>query len=240
MRVTSAGLVWPGRTTSDPAAAIRKRRRWCSTAPSIRLRTGASFSPSTRAPAKERWRWDPEVNQTAVFPKICCGVVNRGLAIYKNLIIAPIIDGRLEALNAETGKVGLGIARRVSAGQLHPHHGAAHRQGQSNHRRCRRRVSRARLLRRVRRQDRQVRLEVLHRSRRSVEALRERGDAEGRRDLERRSGGNTAAALPSGTAWPTIPRPTWFTSAPATPDRGPKSFVSPRARITSMSPRFLQ
>src|SRR5262245_60962021 len=24
---------------------------------------------------KERWRWDPEVNQTAVRPKICCGVV---------------------------------------------------------------------------------------------------------------------------------------------------------------------
>jgi quinohemoprotein ethanol dehydrogenase len=54
---------------------------------------------------KERWRWDPEVNQAAVFPKICCGVVNRGLAVYKNLIIAPIVDGRLEALNATTGKV---------------------------------------------------------------------------------------------------------------------------------------
>ena len=53
---------------------------------------------------KERWRWDPEVNQTAVRPKICCGVVNRGLAIYQNKIIAPVIDGRLEALDAETGK----------------------------------------------------------------------------------------------------------------------------------------
>src|SRR5580692_5068701 len=28
---------------------------------------------------KELWRWDPEINQTAVRPKICCGVVNRGL-----------------------------------------------------------------------------------------------------------------------------------------------------------------
>ncbi len=53
---------------------------------------------------KERWRWDPEVNQKAAFPRICCGIVNRGLAIYQNLIIAPIIDGRLEALDAETGK----------------------------------------------------------------------------------------------------------------------------------------
>jgi quinohemoprotein ethanol dehydrogenase len=54
---------------------------------------------------KERWRWDPEVNQTAVFAKICCGVVHRGLATYQNLIIAPIIDGRLQALDADTGKV---------------------------------------------------------------------------------------------------------------------------------------
>jgi quinohemoprotein ethanol dehydrogenase len=54
---------------------------------------------------KEKWRWDPWVNQIAVRPAICCGVVNRGLAIYQGMIIAPIIDGRLEALDAETGKV---------------------------------------------------------------------------------------------------------------------------------------
>jgi quinohemoprotein ethanol dehydrogenase len=53
---------------------------------------------------KEKWRWDPEVNRAAVLPKICCGVVHRGVAIYQNLIIAPIIDGRLQALDADTGK----------------------------------------------------------------------------------------------------------------------------------------
>jgi len=53
---------------------------------------------------KERWRWDPEVNQAAVRPKICCGVVNRGIAIYQGKIIAPVIDGRLEALDADSGK----------------------------------------------------------------------------------------------------------------------------------------
>jgi quinohemoprotein ethanol dehydrogenase len=53
---------------------------------------------------KEKWRWDPEVNQNAVRSRICCGVVNRGVAIYNGKIIAPIIDGRLEALDAETGK----------------------------------------------------------------------------------------------------------------------------------------
>jgi quinohemoprotein ethanol dehydrogenase len=54
---------------------------------------------------KELWRWDPEVNQPAVRPKVCCGIVNRGIAIYNGMIFAPIIDGRLEALDALTGKV---------------------------------------------------------------------------------------------------------------------------------------
>jgi quinohemoprotein ethanol dehydrogenase len=53
---------------------------------------------------KQKWRWDPEVNRSAVQPKICCGVVNRGIAIYDGNIIAPIIDGRLVALNVETGR----------------------------------------------------------------------------------------------------------------------------------------
>jgi quinohemoprotein ethanol dehydrogenase len=53
---------------------------------------------------KEKWRWDPEVNQKAVRPKICCGIVNRGIAMYEGKIIAPVIDGRLEALDAGTGK----------------------------------------------------------------------------------------------------------------------------------------
>ena len=54
---------------------------------------------------KEKWRWDPEVNRIAVQPKVCCGVVNRGLAIYDGKIFVPVIDGRLEALDAATGKV---------------------------------------------------------------------------------------------------------------------------------------
>ncbi|HEY2843942.1 MAG TPA: PQQ-dependent dehydrogenase, methanol/ethanol family [Bryobacteraceae bacterium] len=53
---------------------------------------------------KEKWRWDPEVNHTAVQPKVCCGIVNRGIAMYEGNIIAPVIDGRLVAISAETGK----------------------------------------------------------------------------------------------------------------------------------------
>jgi len=53
---------------------------------------------------KELWRWDPEVNQPAVRPRICCGIVNRGLALYNGMIFAPAIDGRLIALDALNGK----------------------------------------------------------------------------------------------------------------------------------------
>jgi quinohemoprotein ethanol dehydrogenase len=53
---------------------------------------------------KEKWRWDPEVNQAVVRAKACCGVVQRGIALYDGRIIAPAIDGRLIALDEETGK----------------------------------------------------------------------------------------------------------------------------------------
>lgn len=53
---------------------------------------------------KEKWRFDPEVNQATVRPKICCGIVNRGVALYENLVIAPVLDGRLIALDMNTGK----------------------------------------------------------------------------------------------------------------------------------------
>jgi PQQ-dependent dehydrogenase (methanol/ethanol family) len=53
---------------------------------------------------KEKWRWDPEVNQTALRSRICCGVVQRGIAMFDGKIIAPAIDGRLFGLDEETGK----------------------------------------------------------------------------------------------------------------------------------------
>jgi quinohemoprotein ethanol dehydrogenase len=53
---------------------------------------------------KEIWRWDPEINQPAVRPALCCGIVNRGIALYRGMIIAPANDGRLFGLDALTGK----------------------------------------------------------------------------------------------------------------------------------------
>jgi len=52
---------------------------------------------------KEIWRYDPKVVRGAVL--LCCGVISRGIALYEGKVIVPVVDGRLEALDAATGKV---------------------------------------------------------------------------------------------------------------------------------------
>jgi quinohemoprotein ethanol dehydrogenase len=54
---------------------------------------------------KELWRSDPQVNQQVWRSRICCGVVNRGIALYEGKVIAPVVDGRMRALDAATGRV---------------------------------------------------------------------------------------------------------------------------------------
>ncbi len=50
-----------------------------------------------------KWFYDPEVKPEKA-AHACCDVVNRGVAIYDNKVYLGTIDGRLIALNAETGK----------------------------------------------------------------------------------------------------------------------------------------
>ncbi len=54
---------------------------------------------------KELWHQDPGVNQDIWRSRICCGVVNRGVALYEGKLIAPVVDGRLRAYDAATGNV---------------------------------------------------------------------------------------------------------------------------------------
>ena len=49
------------------------------------------------------WTYDPEVPKSWG-EKVCCDVVNRGVAIYKNKIFVGSLDGRLIALDAKTGE----------------------------------------------------------------------------------------------------------------------------------------
>ncbi len=52
---------------------------------------------------KERWRWDPQVNQRRCGPRSAAASSIADSRIYQGLIIAPVIDGRLQALDAATG-----------------------------------------------------------------------------------------------------------------------------------------
>jgi len=52
---------------------------------------------------EELWVYDPGVDR-AVGVKACCDVVNRGVAVYDGKVFVGVIDGRLEALDAETGE----------------------------------------------------------------------------------------------------------------------------------------
>ena len=52
---------------------------------------------------EELWIYDPDVDR-AVGVKACCDVVNRGVAVYDGKVFVGVIDGRLEALDAETGE----------------------------------------------------------------------------------------------------------------------------------------
>jgi quinohemoprotein ethanol dehydrogenase len=59
-------------------------------------------------PGKELWVYDPAVDKT-IGVNACCDVVNRGVAVYQGQVFVGVIDGRLEALDARTGKLNWSI-----------------------------------------------------------------------------------------------------------------------------------
>jgi quinohemoprotein ethanol dehydrogenase len=101
--VSRLGLAWafaiPGESGKQEATPLVFNGVLYSIAPwsvvyAVDLRTG-----------RELWRQDPQVNHLIWQSRICCGVVNRGIALYQGKVIAPVIDGRLRALDVATGKV---------------------------------------------------------------------------------------------------------------------------------------
>jgi len=53
---------------------------------------------------EELWVHEPDVDR-AVGVNACCDVVNRGVAVYDGKVFVGVIDGRLQALDAMTGKL---------------------------------------------------------------------------------------------------------------------------------------
>jgi alcohol dehydrogenase (cytochrome c) len=51
-----------------------------------------------------RWRFDPEIDRAFAGDVACCGINNRGVALWKDKIISISLDGRMFALNKATGE----------------------------------------------------------------------------------------------------------------------------------------
>jgi glucose dehydrogenase len=105
--VNRLGLAW---TTDIPASPGPPQNRQAAT-PLVYNGVLYSIAPWSVVYAmaartgKEIWRQDPEVNKQVWQSRICCGVVNRGIALYGDKIIAPVVDGRLRALEVATSKI---------------------------------------------------------------------------------------------------------------------------------------
>ncbi len=57
---------------------------------------------------KQLWQYDPLADRTMTAPgksRLCCGVNSRGIALYEGKVLVPVIDGRMQALDAVTGKL---------------------------------------------------------------------------------------------------------------------------------------
>ena len=87
-KIETTPLVWNGVLYGTSAWSV---------AYAVDLKTGAL-----------KWRWDPALvrgGYPADGPRFCCGAVNRGVAIYRDKVYVGLLDGRLVALNAETGRL---------------------------------------------------------------------------------------------------------------------------------------
>lgn len=51
------------------------------------------------------WKMDPETDKDWAGAVTCCGVNNRGVALWKNQVISVTLDGRIIAMSKKTGKI---------------------------------------------------------------------------------------------------------------------------------------
>ena len=94
--------------------------------------------------------------------KVCCGMVNRGFAIYRDRLFMATLDAHFVALEMKTGKVIYDIEMATVPGRLRRHRRTAHRQRQGHRRHRGRRVREPRLHRRLQSDDRRAHLALLH------------------------------------------------------------------------------
>src|SRR5580704_10470355 len=101
--VSRLGLVWSWETESPMGGRVEGTPLMSNGVLYGSLAWNVMFAVDART-GKMKWRWDPEIERKHI-GEICCGPVNRGVAIYNGKIYAGLLDGRLAALDQETGKL---------------------------------------------------------------------------------------------------------------------------------------
>jgi quinohemoprotein ethanol dehydrogenase len=101
--VKRLGLAWSWETESPAGARVEATPLMANGVLYGSLGWNVLFAVDART-GKMKWRWDPEISREHML-KICCGPVNRGVALYHGKVYAGLLDGRVVALDQETGKV---------------------------------------------------------------------------------------------------------------------------------------
>jgi quinohemoprotein ethanol dehydrogenase len=101
--VKRLGLAWSWETESPAGARVEATPLMANGVLYGSLGWNVLFAVDART-GKMKWRWDPEIPREHML-KICCGPVNRGVALYHGKVYAGLLDGRVVALDQETGKV---------------------------------------------------------------------------------------------------------------------------------------
>src|SRR3984885_8643895 len=101
--VKRLGLAWSWETESPSGGRIESTPLESNGVMYGSLAWDVLFAVDART-GKFKWRYDPEIAREHI-SQICCGPVNRGVALYNGKVYAGLLDGRLVALNQETGKL---------------------------------------------------------------------------------------------------------------------------------------
>jgi quinohemoprotein ethanol dehydrogenase len=101
--VSRLGLAWSWETESPSGGRVEGTPLMSNGVLFGSLAWDVLFAVDART-GKLKWRWDPEIPRQHI-SEICCGPVNRGVALYNGKVYAGLLDGRLAALDQESGKL---------------------------------------------------------------------------------------------------------------------------------------
>jgi quinohemoprotein ethanol dehydrogenase len=100
--VKRLGLAWNWETESPAGANVETTPLVSNGVMYGSLGWNVMFAVDART-GKYKWRWDPEIPREHI-ATLCCGPVNRGVALYDGKVYEGLLDGTVVAIDQETGK----------------------------------------------------------------------------------------------------------------------------------------